>query len=171
MTRKELKQLIREVIEESGATAKTIFSRWIASRHELSTVQKKFMDALVAALESGLSKTGLGNAMTIEYDEIRDIGSSEQSIKLKNFREINGHWYNCVIFLSARDRKAKVVLVPFSWKAVSSGQAPKVEEDITNAVKVDDIMKVVKELVKKLESGEAGEKSSTRDKDEIDTSF
>ena len=173
MKRSELKQLIREVIEEVGGSSdQTLYKRWKSSLAELGSVQEKFMEELGRKISSELAKARIFNrpGSSYQYDPIIPISSYHpgrasptQRLYFKKVKK-SGDERIYSINLSFAENKATISVSTF-------GEQNYVKEDVTNAKKISDILDAIEKGMQKIENDEGGGESSGGEIQGFDTSF
>jgi|LakMenEpi03Aug12_release.lakeMendotaPanAssembly.Ray.scaffolds.fasta_scaffold500624_1 hypothetical protein len=155
MKRSELKQLIREVIEEvGGSNASTIYNQYLDSLSKLGE-QDKFMDELGSKILKELRKSKIYNMPNTSYSfypvtAISGPAFDGGSTQLLTFEKLKKsgveQLYKVTLTLDRGSRKATISV------RIWGEQFNAVKEDVTKAEKTTDITDAIIRGIEKLES-------------------
>ena len=157
MKRSELKQLIREVIEEvGGSSADTIYKRWMASLYDLDTVQNEFMEELSRRIYSGLVRAKImpqpGTSGTYYTSDQRPRGGPAGSSRNAptqevSFDKLKKSGENNIYSVKLSFEENKAIIKVKTW-----GKQDTVKEDVTKATEISEIIDAITRGMQKLEN-------------------
>jgi len=158
MKKSELKQLIRECINEATSPAKatdtrTLYKRWVATRGQVGATEK-FLSALGKALVDAIKKTDLGGSpKDFRYmghnrrGRYEGYGAEDAFIQMSYIAKVNET--DCHLQLTFDVNKKTVVVYVYP-----NGSQFGKYTDVTDAVTMKDIISGIEKSIEALKSGE-----------------
>jgi hypothetical protein len=152
MKKSELKQLIRECINEAttpAATTKnaTLYERWIATRSEVG-LTNKFLRSLGNALIVEMRKSGLEPDKKFRWMGARedDYGARDCWLQIDDIKKDDEKPYGLQLTFDSKKKTLEVYVHP-------NGSQFGKDTDITNAVTVKDIVSGIEKSIEAIKSG------------------